>query len=320
MNRCLQRLLPGLLAVLGLGAMAQQPSPSPAEPPPGLPPECLEQVPLPLPPDGRDRGLLWRIERAGRVSHLYGTVHVGRPNWATLGPKVREALAASDVLAVELDTSDPAVGLELLRALPPMAEPPPATAARMAAAALRECADPRRLAPLPPLLRAVTLSLLAANREGLGAEHGLESMLIKSARAAKLPVISLEDAATQIAALSPERPGDFELMLDGLLTQLENGEARSVLRRLVGAWERGDAADVADYARWCNCLTTEREQAWHARLNDARNPTLAQRIDALHSSGQRVFAAIGALHMSGPEGLPLLLARRGFTVQLVAWQ
>jgi hypothetical protein len=120
-------------------------------------------------------------------------------------------------------------------------------------------------------------------------------------------------------ALTPEHPSEFEPMLVSMLDQLENGEASAQLRRLAAAWESGNAAEVADYPRWCNCLNTERERAWNARINDARNPTLAQRIDALHSGGQRVFAAIGALHMSGPDALPLLLARKGYTVQLVAW-
>jgi hypothetical protein len=53
------------------------------------------------------------------------------------------------------------------------------------------------------------------------------------------------------------------------------------------------------------------------RLNDERNPNLAARIDALHARGQRVFAAVGALHMTGPRALPALLAQRGYRVERV---
>ena len=50
------------------------------------------------------------------------------------------------------------------------------------------------------------------------------------------------------------------------------------------------------------------------RLLDDRNPVLAAAIDSRHANGQRVFAGVGSLHMIGPNGLPALLARRGFQV------
>ena len=56
-----------------------------------------------------------------------------------------------------------------------------------------------------------------------------------------------------------------------------------------------------------------------ARLNDARNPAMAERIAALHGEGRRVFAAVGALHMTGAQGLPRLLRERGFTVERVVF-
>ncbi len=46
-----------------------------------------------------------------------------------------------------------------------------------------------------------------------------------------------------------------------------------------------------------------------AALNDERNPAMAERIEALHSEGQRLFVAVGALHMTGPKALPALLGR-----------
>ena len=57
----------------------------------------------------------------------------------------------------------------------------------------------------------------------------------------------------------------------------------------------------------------EREGDAHAD----RNTALAARIDALHAAGQRLLVAVGALHMSGPEALPRLLAARGFEVKPV---
>ena len=41
----------------------------------------------------------------------------------------------------------------------------------------------------------------------------------------------------------------------------------------------------------------------------------ADKVKALHAAGQRVFVAVGALHMVGPQGLPALLAEAGFQVE-----
>jgi len=53
------------------------------------------------------------------------------------------------------------------------------------------------------------------------------------------------------------------------------------------------------------------------RLLHDRNLVLAERIGALHASHGPLLAAIGALHMFGPDGLPDLLRARGFKVKRV---
>ena len=52
--------------------------------------------------DARDRGFLWRISKDGRSSYLYGTLHVGKLDWAFPGPRLAEALRDTDALAVEI--------------------------------------------------------------------------------------------------------------------------------------------------------------------------------------------------------------------------
>ncbi|HYN59292.1 MAG TPA: TraB/GumN family protein, partial [Rubrivivax sp.] len=76
-------------------------------------------------------------------------------------------------------------------------------------------------------------------------------------------------------------------------------------------------ATLERYASWCECADSEDQRALLRRLNDDRNAHLADGIDALHAQGHRVFAAVGALHMTGPQALPRLLAQRGYSVQRV---
>jgi uncharacterized protein YbaP (TraB family) len=89
---------------------------------------------------------------------------------------------------------------------------------------------------------------------------------------------------------------------------------------MASAWEGGDLHSLSTYETWCECATSDEDRAFMRRLNDGRNPALADGIAAQHRAGRRVFAAVGALHMTGPAGLPLLLAQRGFRVERIAFK
>jgi hypothetical protein len=104
------------------------------------------------------------------------------------------------------------------------------------------------------------------------------------------------------------------------LDQLESGATRRAITRLASAWDRGDLDELAQYERWCDCVLDDADRRLMHRLLDERNPLLAERIDALHRDGHKVFAGVGVLHMVGPQGLPALLRARGFQVERVAFQ
>ena len=99
--------------------------------------------------------------------------------------------------------------------------------------------------------------------------------------------------------------------------QLESGEARRVLGQIAAVWARGDLDTLARYADWCACADTEADRAPLRRLNDGRKPALADAITALLGRDQRLFAAVGALHMTGPKALPILMAQRGWRVERI---
>lgn len=269
-----------------------------------------------------DRGFLWRIEKDGRVSHLYGTLHVARRDWMFPGPRLREALAASDTLALELDMLDPqtvqrmAAGLDAPGALPL----PAALQRRLEERARGECADPALLARLGPEMKIAALTMLAARRQGLEAIYGVDLFLAGYGRSQGLRIVGLETPEEQLDAIGGSAPGEATALLDSGLRELDAGRAQALLARLAQLWADGEHATLAAYADWCNCLGTPAEAAAMRRLLDARNPVLAQRIDALHAGGARVFAAVGSLHMIGAQGLPALLEQRGYRVERIVFE
>jgi uncharacterized protein YbaP (TraB family) len=271
----------------------------------------------------RDRGLLWRLVKGGRSSYLFGTIHVGRLDWLVPGPKVAAALRDAQTVALEIDPTDPALQQEMAAAGAAHAAGEAAAALapplqrRLAAQIAAACLPPAQLAQQHPVMQVVTLTVLAARREGLDPAYAQEFMLAGYARAAQKPIVSLETAALQIDSLMPDSAEEAEHQVEAMLDQLESPAAAQILQHLSRAWENGRLDELEDYESWCQCAQSDEDRAFLRRIIDDRNPHLAERIAAEHDQGRRVFAAVGALHMTGPLALPALLARAGFVVQRI---
>ena len=154
--------------------------------------------------------------------------------------------------------------------------------------------------------------------------HAMEQVLIAAHRPepknGTRRLVALESALDQLKVLVPTDAAEAVSQLEQTLQQIEDQSARRVLQRLAAAWEQGDLATLEDYGRWCECADSEADRAFLKKLNDERNTGLADAIEAQHRGGRRVFVAVGALHMTGEQSLPRLLAQRGFQVERVAFR
>lgn len=267
--------------------------------------------------DARDRGFLWQIEKDGRSSYLYGTIHVGRREWLFPGREVLGALRASEVVALELDLTQP----DLLQALQAGAaarpdEPlPPALAARLSAQLRQACLPDALLTHLAPELLALQLAALSARWDGLDPGYAIDPMLGGLGHALQKTVVSLESVESQLRLLRSTSTAERETGLAQMLSALEAGRLRAMMNRIAGIWAEGRFDELSRHDEWCECMDTAAQRLQMKQLNDDRNPAMAQRIDALHTGGQSVFAAVGSLHMVGPKGLPTLLAQHGYRVR-----
>jgi uncharacterized protein len=324
MSGLLMRWLQPLKRVCALGLMAALATPVSAQPVrSNCPPvaqqpsrEAIERAQA----EARDRGMLWKISKGGHSSYLYGTIHIGTLSWAPPGPTIRSALAEVDTMALEINIGDPATLEQLRQALSPKPSDPPVDAALLKALsdeAAMACLPERALDDQKPALRALTLLLLAARWEGLDANFAQELVLTGVAEARKLPIVALETIDDQMSALLPATEPEARRMIQQALSQLKSGVARRGARRMAEAWAKGDLDDLANHEGWCECVTSEEDRSALRRMNGDRNPAMASRLDRLHSQGKRVFAAVGALHMTGAKALPRLLQQRGFTVERV---
>lgn len=310
MTGFVQRLLALLLLVLAAGVQAA--------------PDCPPAT-LPLDEAGvrqgmqnaRDHGFLWQLEKDGRRHWLYGTLHVAEQAWMFPSRRVLDALRAADQVALELDLADPDIARRLQAAIAadPQAPPlPEAVARRLASERERACVGDA-LQALRPEMQAITLVALAGRAQRLDPAWGIDGFLAGLARGLGKPVLSLETPEQQIALLVQNDPEASARQVAETLDELQGGRAQLVMGRLARAWADSRLDELERYLDWCDCATTEAQRAFHHRLVDERNLGLAAQLQRAHADGRSLFMAVGSLHMIGPQGLPALLATRGFQVR-----
>ena len=264
-----------------------------------------------------DRGFLWRISRDGRDSYLYGTIHAGRPEWFALGPRTEASLFRTGALALEINVTDPAVLAALRAAMQGPSRALPAELMQsLRSAWAAECLPANDLERGAAEVLVTQLAVAQAQRQGLFPLYGAESVLLMRALRAERPVVGLESVQTQLAALMARDDDEAATMVRETLAELQRPRAARGMERLTRAWAARDLADLEAYTDWCDCLHTPSERESYARLVDGRNPGMAEAIGRLHENVS-VFAAVGALHVVGPQGLPALLRARGFAVTRV---
>jgi uncharacterized protein YbaP (TraB family) len=271
--------------------------------------------------NAKDRGALWRITKDGRASYLFGTVHMGEMAWAFPGPKLLQALRETQVLAVEVDITDPSTQADMAAAMQRAGkvELSARDQARLDALADTACIPRGALASLHPIMQGITHVVLAGRSIGLDSAWGQEPTLIGFARAQQRPVVSLESIGSQMAVLLPADPAKARKSFDRLLDDLEKGSSAAELGRMGRAWEQGDLDVIGSLEKLCACAPTDDQRQAMRALNDERNPGLADRIAQEHAKGKPLLAAVGVLHMTGSEALPPLLIARGFAVERIAY-
>jgi uncharacterized protein YbaP (TraB family) len=284
------------------------------------------RTPTPTSPAPAARtALLWRVTHGSSVSYLFGTIHTGLALDDVLGPAGRRLLAASRVLYVEMDLSDPARARALgAAAVQSGMLPPGESLQRMLSPSdwtrlqrMLPTSSPAVLDRLQPWLAALsTVQAIAASgnasaRTGPQAGPPMDVALVSEARAWGVPVLELDSMQQQLDAFT-SMPRDAALaMLRELLASPER--ASGELRAIVDAYASTDAERqltrlVEQMARrtpvFAEYLLFRRTRRWADAL-----------AGPLGAGG--VFVAVGAGHLVGPQGLPALLARRGFEVRRV---
>ena len=273
--------------------------------------------------DAPERGFLWEIEKSGRKSWLFGTIHTAKPHWVGFGPKTLSRLRSADVIALEIDPMDVASMTDFqsqiaLLAKADLANPlPTRLQERLSQTAANNCVSDDVFKALPISFALITALINGSRKDGYEPAFGIDVFLAGFAQGAKKPIVALEAIATQIRAINGLLGDDRDAAVTQMLDEIDSGETRAQLKKLASVWESADHDALSNYLLWCNCVKTEKDAKLMEQFNDERNPAMADGIDAMHSQGKSVFAAVGSLHFTGPKALQDLMASKGYVVRVV---
>ena len=259
---------------------------------------------------------LWEVSGPnGAHGWLFGTIHaLPRPaRWRR--PRVVAALAASDTLVVEIAAlNDDAATARALQKLshhpgegPLSARVDPALRPALERAEARAGMKDGDFSETETW--AAALILAQAGDDGSDAANGTDRALLKEIGAK--PVAELEGADRQLGLFHALPEASQRALLAAVLRGA--GHASLDARSLADAWRRGYMERIEGETRTGMLADPTLRQM----LFLSRNRAWAADIAARLGHGAHPFVAVGAAHMAGPEGLPALLAARGFTVRRV---
>jgi hypothetical protein len=267
----------------------------------------------------KDRGFLWGVSKGGRTSYLYGTIHIAKLEWVIPGAQLAKAVRDSDTLALELNLLDEATLTSIAQEQTRLDETkPPAEFSQWVVEQAQElCLNADDLAKVRPEHQVIAITLAMVRKHGLEPEYGIDAVLIQAGNRLGKTIEALETAQDQLQALRSSSAELQESVAKGDFSKEETERGLRVLVQLASAWSDSDLTTLESYPQWCQCMESTTERQEMQRLVFDRNPKMAMRIDALHTAGRNLIVAVGSLHLIGENGLPTLLAQKGFAVRRI---
>jgi len=261
---------------------------------------------------------LWQVTKEGRSFYLAGTIHLLSPADYPLPAAYSDALHQSSLLMLEtpLDELESAEGLQrliqnnrypdgenLLKHLSP------ALAQQLSQYCTTHQLPLEQISRFKPAFAALMLTSHQLQQQGVTAP-GLDRFLLDEANKSKLPNQGFETLEQHIAILDQLNQQGADVLIQSTLDDLANSsDDFSAMKQ---AWRDGNTLqleslflkDLQQYPALYQILIVKRNQAWLQQL-----PALMQQ--------HKLFIAVGALHLVGPDGLLPQLHQQGYQIRQI---
>lgn len=276
------------------------------------------------------RGNYWRATRGEDVITLIGTYHFDDPRHGPTLQVVTPVIESATTVLLEAGPDEERALKELIARDPSkmmitdgptlIEQLPPAVWTQLQGAMGQRGVPGFMAAKMQPWYVAVMLSIPPCAMQQMQDPKGLDGMVIDAAQAAAVPVRGLEPFDTVFRIFDAMSPEETVAMIQSTLAVEDRSEDYSAT--LADAYFAGESRVIWEYMRDVSYglpgYTPEKVDAEFARLEEllmnARNRSWIPVLTQAAAEGP-VFAAFGALHLSGEEGVLNLLQQEGFTLK-----
>ena len=264
------------------------------------------------------RHFLWKVEAPnGATAYLLGSLHVLTADAYPLPATIDRAFAGSKTLVEEVDLdemSDPMLMMAALaKAMLPGGQTLDQVISAETYAEVKKRADAygmpmTALQRMKPWLVAVTLMAPTLQAAGFKPELGIDRHFFDRAKHTGLKRQALETLEYQLDRFD-QMP--MKLQEDLLKATIEDLDTQVTgVKDMVRAWSSGDLGTIEKLT-----LTTFLESPeLYQRLLLERNQNCVPFIERCLSENAGCFVVVGAAHLVGKDGLPVLLAKKGLKV------
>jgi uncharacterized protein len=271
---------------------------------------------------GERRGFLYEIRKGSQASLLFGTIHVGRPDFFPLPASRMSHLSRFDTLVIEADITDLARAATAMQKYAMYGPGEDGLDKRLPADMLKRAEavlaghgiDPRTMMRLKPWMLGSVLALFEAAQAGYLQGLAVESHLAGLAKAGSRPILEFEGVEQQFALFESAPWSTQAAFLDEALKAVESKAARREISRIVEAWATADRPGLERLLSEMQAQTTPGARFTVDTILFGRHPAMVRRIETLMADGRNHLFAVGSLHLVGPRGLVEMLRARGFTV------
>lgn len=260
--------------------------------------------------------LLWELTKNGNTATLFGSLHVGKPDFYPISAAVRSRFDAASVVAVEADVTKDntrlacnklaATNQKLAQLLP---EDELAQLSRYAQASGIDLKvlDGRRLWMVNLILTVTELKQL-----GVDFEDGIDLVVTREAHFLKKKVVEIE-GQKQCESLAAVDQQESIAGMNRFLTAVRENKMERRIDDMIAAYRIGDGDAIAKISleEFGDSPIGQRSRK---RIFDDRHPTMAETIDGYLASKTSHFVVIGAGHMFGTSNLLQALEKRGIKV------
>ena len=263
------------------------------------------------------QGLLWKISKGGKASHLFGTMHVSDSEVTTLPAPVERALNESERFVMEA-LPEPGQVLQMYgmmffadgdRLSNHVAAPIFARATEILGAYRL---PPEAVAAMKPWAAFLTMSY--PPEQARAPDEALDLVLLARAKQNGAEVAGLESLTEQASLFSQFTLAEQVKILTDTVCHYDL--AQREFARLKSLYLRRDLGSLYRYSRRYTARGKPIYKRLMQALNADRNGRMVKRMRPMLDKGG-AFIAIGALHLAGEEGVLALLEKQGYRLQSV---